>query len=121
MLFPAGGVFLVPQLCMWHPLKQQAFIMSKLVHQVLHYVNQLLLAQELQPKLVRAPHRLVLICHLRCMHAGLCGLRCHPTTVISTHQVLCYLNQLLLAHKLQPKLVRTPHRPIIFRLRLLLC
>jgi hypothetical protein len=55
---PAGGVFLVPQLCIAHPLTRQCFIMSKLVHQVLHYVNQCLLASELQPKLVKAPHRL---------------------------------------------------------------
>ncbi|KAL0030548.1 hypothetical protein WJX79_003716 [Trebouxia sp. C0005] len=53
-----GGVFLVPQLCIAHPLTRQCFIMSKLVHQVLHYVNQSLLASELQPKLVKAPHRL---------------------------------------------------------------
>ena len=52
----AGGVFLVPQLCIAHPLTRQAFIMSKLVHQVLHYVNQRLLACELQPKLVKAPY-----------------------------------------------------------------
>lgn len=52
----AGGVFLVPQLCIAHPLTRQAFIMSKLVHQVLHYVSQRLLASELQPKLVKAPY-----------------------------------------------------------------
>ena len=46
----------MPQLCLQHPLTQQCFIMSKLVHQVLHYVNQRLLASELQPKLVKAPY-----------------------------------------------------------------
>ncbi|KAL0046074.1 hypothetical protein WJX82_001682 [Trebouxia sp. C0006] len=53
-----GGVFLVPQLCIAHPLTRQCFIMSKLVHQVLHYVNNCLLTSELQPKLVKAPHRM---------------------------------------------------------------
>ena len=50
------GWFLVLQMCTAHPLTQQCFIMSKLVHQVLHYVSQRLLASELQPKLVKAPY-----------------------------------------------------------------
>lgn len=50
-----------------------------------------------------------LICHSRCMHARPFGIECHLTTIISMHQVLHYVNQVLLAHKLQPKLVRAPH------------
>ena len=43
------------------------------------------------------------------MHARPFAVECHLTTIISMHQVLHYVNQVLLANKPQPKLVRGPH------------